>query len=113
MMLSGVKGRDSFRCPEARSAESGYAYNAALSSAMYDSLSDAALTVVIFESDKGWNASGGPELLTDMPRHLGGDNVGFADGHAAWLGRMRINPDDPKSGRRKEYPESYHVQWKP
>jgi hypothetical protein len=103
---------DEMACPMADSARGSYAYNAALSGAMYDSLSDAASTVAIFESDKGWNAAGGQELLTDVPRHLGGDNLGFADGHAAWWSRVRIKPDDPKSGWRKAYNDQGRLIWR-
>jgi len=103
---------DEMACPMADSPRRSYAYNAALSSAMYDSLSDAASTVTIFESDKGWNAAGGPELLTDVPRHLRGDDLGFADGHAAWWSRVRIKPDDPKSGWRKAYNDQGRLIWR-
>jgi prepilin-type processing-associated H-X9-DG protein len=43
--------------------------------------------VAIFESDRGWNAHGGPQLLPRNPRHVKGDNYGFADGHAKWYAR--------------------------
>jgi hypothetical protein len=46
----------------------------------------------IFESDVGWNAHGGRELLPEKPRHLvgghlGGDNYGFLEGSARWVKR--------------------------
>jgi prepilin-type processing-associated H-X9-DG protein len=106
-----VRNDKIFVCPSASNIPCGYAFPGTKSEVQE---SDPANQVTIFESDRGWNAAGGPELLTDVPRHLGGDNVGFADGHAAWLARVRIKPDDPKSGWRKAYPETYHhLQWKP
>jgi hypothetical protein len=68
--------------------------------------------VVVFESDAGKNAAGGPELLPDEPRHLGGDKYGFADGSARWLKRK------PAGGNRRgerawlKEPEE-PVRWKP
>ena len=54
-------------------------------------------TVVLFESDAGWNASGGVELMITQPRH--GDRwvVGYADGSvhqltAAQLSTLKWNP---------------------
>ena len=86
-LLEYVKNEDEYRCPQAGELRCAYAHNAALSMAMYDAVAHATETVVIFESDQGWNAAGGRELLPDEPRHSGGDNYGFADGHAKWVGR--------------------------
>ena len=51
---------------------------------------------------------GGPELLPEVPRHLGGDLYGFADGHVQWLPR-RKNPD----GTWAKEPEADWVIWEP
>jgi prepilin-type processing-associated H-X9-DG protein len=57
--------------------------------------------VVIFESDAGWNAHGGPELLPSSARHSPRSKtsyvVAFADGHvevvpANRLDSLRWNP---------------------
>jgi len=73
-------------CPDAPNLRCGYAYNAALSGAPTTSV--AADTVAIFESDRGWNASGTQEqMLPVKPRHVGGDNFGYADGSAQWTQR--------------------------
>jgi hypothetical protein len=89
-----VANRDLFRCPQARKGTQwAYACNSLLSSkSMYD-LADPPATVVVFESDAGKNAAGGPKLLPDEPRHLGGDHYGFADGHASWLKRKPAGED--------------------
>ena len=75
-----------------------YAYNASLSSLPVDGVAQPRLVVSIFESDAGWNAAGGPELLPKEPRHGGGDNYGFADGGARF--RRRETALDPEKGVR-------------
>jgi prepilin-type processing-associated H-X9-DG protein len=74
-----------YRCASAMDQPCGYAYNAALSHVQGIAPEHAGATVLIFECDRGWNAAGGPDLLSAEPRHLGGDNFGYADGHAEWL----------------------------
>jgi hypothetical protein len=107
-----VKNRDVFRCPQARKGtEWAYAYNSLLSTrSMYDP-ADLANTVAIFESDAGKDAAGGPELLPDVPRHLGGDHWGFADGHVSWLKRKSAGGNGGERIWLKE-PEK-PVRWKP
>jgi prepilin-type processing-associated H-X9-DG protein len=45
---------------------------------------------MIFETDGGWNVSGGPELLPAKPRHRGAYIIGFADGHVEVLRANRL-----------------------
>jgi len=85
-----AKNDEVFICPTAPGLRCAYAYNAALSGVRLDALADPVRTIAIFESEAGWNAHGGPELLSEEPRHLGGDDLGFADGHAAWMHRERL-----------------------
>jgi hypothetical protein len=75
-----------------------YAYNANLSGVPTDAVLHPDLVVSIFESDAGWNAAGGPELLPKEPRHSKGDNYGFADGGARF--RRRETALDPEKGVR-------------
>jgi prepilin-type processing-associated H-X9-DG protein len=77
---------------ESRSAS--YAFNRYVGELSPWAFTSPERTVVIFETDSGngWDAAGGPELLPDEPRHLGGDNYGFADGHVQWIKRKRL-PD--------------------
>jgi len=77
-----------FVCPAAPNLTCGYAYNKALSGVPLSALSDPAKTILVFESDAGWNASGGVELLPERPRHTYGDNYGLADGYARYSGRV-------------------------
>jgi len=96
-------------CPAAPNSALAYAYNAALSGVMYSALDDPAHTVVLFESAAGRNVSaGGPGLLPAEPRHLGGDNYGFADGHAEWIKRKQL-PD----GTWAKEPAREGVIWEP
>ena len=87
-----------FKCPAANSASRcDYAFNAAL-----DGLDESKVdpqTVMLFESDAGWDANGGPDLMVTHARHLRGRVfvVAFADGSVrevrpAELGNLRWNP---------------------
>jgi hypothetical protein len=80
-----------YTCADAPGRRSAYAYNLALARLPVPKLPDPAATLIIFESDRGWNAAGGPELLTPKPRHRTGDNIGFPDGHAKWVTRERLS----------------------
>jgi hypothetical protein len=94
-LLEYVRNEDVYRCPEAEELSCAYAFNAALGAAMEADLAHPVNTVVIFESDLGWNAAAGRALLPEEPRHLSGDSYGFADGHAAWVGREKVMEGEP------------------
>jgi len=68
-----------FRCvASTRSHRCDYAFNSKLSGADVTRVNYQ--TVMLFESEGGWNARGGPELLLGQPRHARVINVAFADG---------------------------------
>ena len=91
-----MKNREVLVCPEAPKQDCGYAFNAALSNLHLAAVDDPANTVALFESDRGWNAAGDPAALLPIePRHLGGDNFGYIDGHARGLPR---NPSSEMTG---------------
>jgi prepilin-type processing-associated H-X9-DG protein len=69
--------------------ECDYAFNAGLDG--MDEAKIAPNTVMIFESDGGWNAHGGPELMIRKPRHAGVFVVAFADGSVQQLRESQIN----------------------
>lgn len=94
-LIEYVRNEDVYRCPQAAELSCAYAFNAALGQAMHKGLAHPVRTVVIFESDRGWNAAGGRALLPAEPRHGDGENYGFADGHAAWVGRERVMEGEP------------------
>jgi hypothetical protein len=72
-----------FVCPSAPALRCGYAFNSAYSGIRYEPGRDNDKFVVIFESDGGWNASGGRELLPRKPRHHGVVFFGFLAGYVA------------------------------
>ena len=80
-----VHSEEYFVCPARPDLQSGYAMNRALGSMRLEDIQTALhLTVLVFESDAGWNANGGPELLPSKPRHyvVGRrfDTYGYAGG---------------------------------
>jgi hypothetical protein len=76
-----VKNDMAFVCPERKHLRCGYAYNEALSEVNPETIKTPPhKTIIIFESDAGWNAAGGRELLVEKPRHRGGDWYGYAGG---------------------------------
>jgi len=87
-------------CPAAPKLRCGYAFNRALgglSAAKRRKLPHPDRTVVIFESDLGWNGAGGPDALVKRPRHRGKDVFAFADG----------------SGRAVERDKESDLIWRP
>lgn len=99
-ILTGVGTPKVYICPGAPNARCGYAFNAKLSGLAEKDVDPS--TVMIFESDSGWNASGGKELMITKPRHGKLYNVGLADGSVqqiseARLPQLRWNPQpDPQ-----------------
>jgi hypothetical protein len=90
--------RNVFKSPAANAGrECDFAFNANLDG--MDSSKVSPDTVMIFESDTGWNASGGPELMASPARYRRGREtiVAFADGSVqeisiSQLGTLRWNP---------------------
>jgi len=70
----------------------GYGMNSNCRDVYVSAIEDPALFVVVFESDLGCTATEGAKALVPEPRHEGGDNWGFADGHAKWISRGEKNP---------------------
>ncbi len=77
-----------FQCAVVRGQRCAYAFNASLSGKKTDEVNPQA--VMIFESGAGWNASGGPELMLESPRHARRFSVGFADGHVEQMTQDRL-----------------------
>jgi hypothetical protein len=82
------------QCP-ATNEPCGYAFNTNLSGMNIGRINPR--TVLFFESDAGWDASGGPEVMIQQPRHSRDFVVVFVDGHteminAARLDQLRWNP---------------------
>jgi hypothetical protein len=79
-------------CEERTDLECGYAFNSALSGVSLDDVQDPMHVVLLFESDRGWNAAGGASLLPTEPRHGGGDNYGMvaAFSPSRWADRSAV-----------------------
>ncbi len=101
-------GRDIFSCPAAPGTPATYAYNKELRDISPVGVAIPERVVVLFETNTGPGATGGPGLLPDEPRHFGGDNYGFADGHVQWIRRKKL-PD----GSWAKEPDADWVIWKP
>jgi prepilin-type processing-associated H-X9-DG protein len=80
-----------FLCAQAKPGQRcHYALNAQLVGRELKDVQVPAETVLIFETDGGWNLSGSRELLLAKPRHDNGYVVGFADGHAELVRPERL-----------------------
>lgn len=81
-----IKSEDVLKCPEDDSdARCSYAMNEALSGLSLSDLDDPSSVVLFFETaEPGDNPVGGPDDVVSPGRHMGGNNYGFADGHASW-----------------------------
>ena len=110
-LLPYIRGEEAFLCPAAPDLQCAYAFNAALSGVRAESIPDLVNVVLIFESDGGWNAAGGMELLAEEPRHLGGENYGFVDGHAAWIGRRLADADEEGERVYERVPAKDGIRW--
>jgi prepilin-type processing-associated H-X9-DG protein len=91
LVAARVTDPNAFLCPAKGKLLCGYAYNSALSGLRADQLAHPASVLVLFESDRGWNAAGDRTLLPKEPRHYQSDNYGFADGHVRRLQRSRLS----------------------
>jgi prepilin-type processing-associated H-X9-DG protein len=81
-----------FQCPAGdKSQRCHYAFNASLGGLALDKVGSPAQTVMVFETDGGWNLNGGSELLLQNPRHDRAVVVGFADGHAEMVTEERLS----------------------
>jgi prepilin-type processing-associated H-X9-DG protein len=87
--LQSYVDAETFRCGAGDPKKSShFAFNTNMTGIDSRSLTSPQTTVVIFESDGGWNMSGGPELA--KVRHEGKLTVVFADGHAESVTPKRL-----------------------
>jgi hypothetical protein len=108
-----LKSATAFACPSTGEPARGFAANRNLTGKHGVDASVAPMLVAIFESDAGWNAAGGPELLPPKPRHLGGDNYVLADGHVIWLARKKLGRDARGQPIWAKEPDGDWVKWEP
>ena len=87
-----VGSPQTFHCPAGDVRQRcHYAFNAKLAAVSMIGITRPATTVMFFETDGGWNLSGGPELLRQAPRHGTAVVVGFADGHVETVAPNRLS----------------------
>jgi prepilin-type processing-associated H-X9-DG protein len=89
---SYVGSEKPFQCPAGdQSKRCNYAYNDKLGG--LDESKVNPNTVLIFETEGGWNVSGGPERMLNQARHRRGSVlvVAFADGHVEAVAGSRLN----------------------
>lgn len=78
-----------FKCPaDTTSDRCSYAFNAQLDGVDIRNVNPN--TVLFFEADGGWDASGGQEMLTRQPRHGHMVVVAFVDGHVEQVLPQRL-----------------------
>lgn len=107
-----------FVCPEAPRLSCGYAYNAALSARSVQSVCELGRMVLLFESDRGWNAAGDAALLPAVPRHYGHNPPGLdvyalADGSAVRARRKRLGADEYGEPIWAKQPDVDRLIWEP
>jgi type II secretory pathway pseudopilin PulG len=97
-----------FQCSRHRGARSSYAFNDALGEVDPRTIDQREHTVLVFESDGGWNAHGGKEMLVAKPRHNGGDYYGVAGGQM-----NSANPEALWRSRRPTAGGGSSLRWQP
>lgn len=81
-----------FYCPHSREhVRPSYAMNRGLTGLKLPAIRNPEETVLFFESTPECNVVGGPELIASPPRHDGGNNYSFVDGHVKWLRQTGTN----------------------
>ena len=96
-LMPYLKNDQLFYCPSAPHLKHGYAMNAALSKRSTAEIAEPWTVAVIFDSDLGTrNASGGPDAVANPPRHNGGNNYAYVDGHVKWCTEIPSFGDLPQ-----------------
>lgn len=95
LMMPFIGSTNVLLCPAHPVGDCGYAYNSNLVGKVEGDVSPD--TVMFFESDAGWNAVGGEDLMLQQPRHGYVFNVGLADGsvrqvHVSQVESLRWEP---------------------
>lgn len=77
-VLPNLEGKHIFQCPQRRGGEGAYGFNAKLAGRTLSAIPPD--TVMIFETDKGWNTTGGADAVITQPPHGRKFTFGLADG---------------------------------
>jgi hypothetical protein len=108
-----VKNPGVYRCTDEPELRCAFAYNDRLAGVGLDLLANADKTISVFESDSGWNAHGGSDLLPYYPRHVTGDNYGFADGSVRWWARKSKTISGRPEPQWLKAPKDPSLIWEP
>jgi hypothetical protein len=87
-IVNNLPEPEALRCPQRRGEKSGFGFNAQLAGKTLSSIPGD--TVLIFESEGGWNSSGGPQAVVSRPPHRNTWIFGFADGNTRAVGRDEL-----------------------
>lgn len=87
-VLPNLEGRQIFKCAQRRGGEGAYGFNAKLAGRTLSAIPPD--TVMIFETDKGWNTTGGEGEVVTSPPHGRNFVFGFADGSVRELTREEL-----------------------
>lgn len=80
-----------FQCPALPDETCAFGLNENLAGTSFLRVLDPAITVLLFEIDGGWNVTGGRERMIKQPRHAGGCNILFVDGHVQEESAQRLS----------------------
>jgi prepilin-type processing-associated H-X9-DG protein len=90
-LMPYVQNKSTYLCPLGNPGQRcHYAFNARLAGRETKDIQAPAQTVLLFETEGGWNVAGGRELLPAKPRHAGAYTVGFVDGHTEMVVPSRL-----------------------
>jgi prepilin-type processing-associated H-X9-DG protein len=84
-----VMNQEVYVCPSMPYMPCGYAYNVYLDRLELKKLKRPSNTVVSWDAVGGWNLAGDATLAD--PRHDGGLNLAFSDGHVKWLEQSQLS----------------------
>jgi prepilin-type processing-associated H-X9-DG protein len=91
-----IKNEQILRCPAAPGLECAYALNRVMAGRNDADVALPAEIITFFESNLGHrNATGTLADVADPPRHNGGNNYAFADGHVKWSATVPPQPPMP------------------
>ena len=83
-----VSSTNVFHCPADPHAGCSYAFNQKLDRQDLKQINPG--TVLLFESNAGWNASGGPEMMDSTRHGRDGCNIVFADGTSEMVQKSQL-----------------------
>ena len=83
-MESRLKSTQILKCPaDDGKSRCSYSINSQLNGESISSIKKPDTTLLYFDSKRGWNSSS--PISSAEPRHAGGSNFAFVDGHVKWM----------------------------